>query len=122
MAKKIRCTKHSQKLAFRCDSSECHSPLICSSLECIHAHAHNGKICMTVLDIQDLAEKFEEVDCLISDDTIYENAKVLKNYIEGLKDSIKNVYLGIKSINYNYDYLKGDLDGPLTMEYISKVE
>lgn len=42
------------------------------------------------------------------DDSLVENARVLKNYIDGLKESIKNIYNGIKTINQNYDYLKGD--------------
>lgn len=77
---------------------------------------------MTKFSTQSIASKFCEVDCLITDDTIYENARVLKNYIENLKESIKNVYVGIKNINQNYDYLKGDLEGPLSLEYIAKVE
>lgn len=77
---------------------------------------------MSKFSTETIASKFYEVDSLISDDTIYENAKVLKNYIENLKESIKNVYVGIKSINQNYDFLKGDLDGPLNSDYIQKVE
>lgn len=55
---------------------------------------------------------------MITDDTMNENARVLKSYIEGLKDSIKNIYVGIKTINQNYDYLKGDLEGALNTDYI----
>lgn len=59
---------------------------------------------------------------MISDDTMNDNARVLKSYIEGLKDSIKHIYMGIKTINQNYDFLKGDIDGPLNPDYIKKVE
>ena len=62
-----------------------------------------------------ISSKFYEVDSNISDDTIYENARYLKNYIDGLKESIKNVYVGIKNLNQNYDFLKGDIEGPLTL-------
>lgn len=77
---------------------------------------------MSKFSTETIASKFYEVDSLITDETIYENAKVLKNYIEGLKESIKNVYVGIKNINQNYDFLKGDLEGPLTLDYIDKVQ
>ena len=59
---------------------------------------------------------------MISDDTINENARVLKSYIQGLKDSIKDIYVGIKTLNKNYDYLKGDIEGALNNDYIKKVE
>ena len=59
---------------------------------------------------------------MISDDTINENARVLKSYIQGLKDSIKDIYVGIKTLNKNYDYLKGDIEGALNNDYIKKVQ
>lgn len=59
---------------------------------------------------------------MISDDTMNDNARKLKVYIENLKDSIKNIYVGIKKINQNYDYLKGNADEPLNLDYIGKVE
>lgn len=121
IAKKIRCPQHRHKYTFKCEYTGCECPFICSSLECIESHLHENKITMTKFSTQSIASKFCEVDSLISDETIYENAKVLKNYIENLKESIKNVYVGIKNINQNYDYLKGDLEGPLSLEYISKV-
>lgn len=77
---------------------------------------------MSKFSTETIANKFYQVDSLITDETIYENAKVLKNYIQGLKESIKNVYVGIKNINQNYDFLKGDLEGPLTLDYIDKVQ
>lgn len=40
---------------------------------------------MSKFNTESISSKFYEVDSLITDDTIYENAKVLKNYIEGLK-------------------------------------
>lgn len=76
---------------------------------------------MSKFSTESIASKFSEVDSLVTDDTIYENAKTLKNCIDGLKESIKNVFVGIKNLNQNYDYLKGDLEGPLNQEYISKV-
>ena len=68
-----------------------------------------------------LSKKFYEVESMVSDDTITENAQILKAYIESLKESIKHIYVGIKTINKNYDYLKGDLEGSLTIDSIKKV-
>lgn len=118
IAKKIHCLEHRQKYVYKCEYPSCESPFICGIVDCIDSHIHEGKITMSKFNTESIASKFHEVDNLISDDTIYENAKVLKNYIEGLKESIKNVYVGIKNMNQNYDFLKGDLEGPLTLEYI----
>ena len=45
----------------------------------------------------------------MQDDPIVENARTVKNYIDGLKESIKTIYNGIKAFNQNYDFIKGFL-------------
>lgn len=55
------------------------------------------------------------------DDALVENARILKNYIDELKDSIKNIYGNIKTLNQNYDYLKGDSESFLSKDFIHRI-
>ena len=55
------------------------------------------------------------------DDTISNNARVIKSHIDELKESIKIFYTNLKTMNQNYDYLKGNIDGPLTFDYLKRV-
>ena len=38
-----------------------------------------------------------------------------------MKDSIKNVYNGIKQINQNYDFFKGNSESPLCKDFINRI-
>ena len=58
---------------------------------------------------------------MMHDDTIEQNARVMKAHIDDLKEQIRSVYTEIKKVNQSYDHLKGNLDGPLNLEYIQKV-
>ena len=51
-----------------------------------------------------------------------ENSRTLKAHIDELKDSIKIIFTEIKKLNQSYDYLKGDMEAPLNLEYIRRVE
>ena len=57
----------------------------------------------------------------MQDDPIVENARAVKNYIDGLKESIKSVYNGIREFNQNYDFIKGNSDSLLSENYIQRV-
>ncbi len=52
---------------------------------------------------------------MMHDDTVIENARVLKSHIDGLKESIKTVFIEIRKVNQNYDYLKGNFEAPLNL-------
>ena len=62
-----------------------------------------------------------EVENFMQDDPIVENARAVKNYIDGLKESIKSVYNGIREFNQNYDFIKGNSDSLLSENYIQRV-
>ena len=123
MAKKIRCPEHDFKFVYRCDYPNCPSPFICSAFECIDAHAHeDNKLLMSRFTTESIAAKFYAVENLINDDSLSDTAREIKNYIDSLKELIKPIFTGIKTINQNYIFMRGDLDGPLSAEYIDKVE
>lgn len=57
----------------------------------------------------------------MQDDPIVENARTVKNYIDGLKESIKTIYNGIKAFNQNYDFIKGNSESLLSENFIDRV-
>ena len=57
----------------------------------------------------------------MQEDPIVDNARTVKNYIDGLKESIKTIYNGIKAFNQNYDFIKGNSEPLLSENFIDRV-
>lgn len=85
LQKKIVCPNHQMKYLFRCEYSGCQFPFICGSTGCIEKHFHEERIIMSKFSLGEITEKFNEVESLMDDGAMDENARTIKNHIEELK-------------------------------------
>jgi hypothetical protein len=90
--RKIECNLHGNPIRYKCEYSQCKSPYLCHHYECLEEHFHDdGPLVAAKFNLTLWESKLQEVENVISDDTLKDKEHFLTKVVKYFTGSLKKI-------------------------------